>query len=321
MIDIIIPAYNAHNTIYDTIFSLAYQNISKKLNIYIVNDKSTTDYKNFISFFKKSFNSIKELKLRTNKGPGYARQYGIEHSKSEYIVFIDSDDVLSSPFVLKNLYDKIKDENYDVVISKMKEETNYHSIKHNYLEEYLHGKIYRRKVLSDNNIKFNNTRLTEDIAFNMSIFLQNVNIGYLDSITYIWKNNRSSLTRKDGNNFLYISIEDFIYNCLFAIKRALDGNPNIKKISEFIYETIIYFYLYYLSFNDKKDFSICFKNMEELINLSEKYEVDYNTKKLIIKNKINEVTSLYNLDIFKLVNPTISLENFINLIKKEVKND
>ena len=320
MIDIIIPAYDAHNTISDTIFSLAYQNISKKINVYIVNDKSTEDYKDFISFFKKSFNSIKELKLKTNKGPGYARQYGIDHSKSEYIVFIDSDDVLSSPFVLKELYDKINSEHYDVVISKMKEETNYHSIKHNYREEYLHGKIYRRKTLFDNNIRFNNTRLTEDIAFNMSIFLQNFNIGYLDSITYIWKNNRNSLTRKNQKDFLYLSVEDFIYNSLFAIKKALNGKPNTKKIGEFIYQTIIDFYLYYLIFNEKKDFSVCYSNVLELINLSEKYEVDYNTKKLIMKNEINEVTSLYNLDIFKLVNPTINLENFINLIK-EVQND
>ena len=39
MIDIIIPAYNAHETISRTLYSICYQTISKRLNVYLINDK------------------------------------------------------------------------------------------------------------------------------------------------------------------------------------------------------------------------------------------------------------------------------------------
>ena len=96
MIDVIIPAYNAHETIERTLYSIAYQRNSENLNVYIINDNSIKDYSKEIDFFK-NFINIRELKLKENSGPGYARQYGIEHSDSEYIIFIDSDDVFATP--------------------------------------------------------------------------------------------------------------------------------------------------------------------------------------------------------------------------------
>ena len=97
MIDIIIPAYNAHNTIEKTLLSIVMQNICDKVKVYIVNDNSEQNYGLIIKKFEKVLN-IKELVLKENKGPGYARQYGIDNSNSEYIFFIDADDVLYDCF-------------------------------------------------------------------------------------------------------------------------------------------------------------------------------------------------------------------------------
>lgn len=84
MIDVIIPAYNAHETIERTLYSIAYQRNSEDLNVYIVNDNSIKDYSKKIDFFK-DFINIKELKLNENKGPGYARQYGLDQSNSDML--------------------------------------------------------------------------------------------------------------------------------------------------------------------------------------------------------------------------------------------
>ena len=317
MIDILIPAYNAHETILDTLFSLAYQNIANKLNIYIINDGSNNSYNDFILFFKKYFNTIQELTLDKNKGPGYARNYGINNSNSKYIIFIDSDDIISSPFAINNLYNKIEDDNSDVVISKIMDETDYGLFKLDYSIEYLHGKIYRRSFILDNNIKFSNTKFAEDIAFNKSIFLQESNVSYLDEVTYIWKNNKDSITRRDGNSIVYKYIYEYIYNNLYAIKVSLKGKPNINKISINIYETIVYFYLCYISYNDINDFKDNFKIISKLIDLSVKYPINDYDKNIIMKNKINEFSDEWNIDIFKLINSNISFNNFI----KEVKND
>ena len=45
MIDLIIPAYNAHDFISDLLFSVASQTISDKINVIIVDDCSKKDYK------------------------------------------------------------------------------------------------------------------------------------------------------------------------------------------------------------------------------------------------------------------------------------
>lgn len=66
MIDVIIPAYNAHETIERTLYSIAYQRNSEDLNVYIINDNSIKDYSKEIDFFK-DFINIKELKLNEIK--------------------------------------------------------------------------------------------------------------------------------------------------------------------------------------------------------------------------------------------------------------
>ena len=62
MVDIIIPAYNAHKTIEKTLFSVLYQDYLEKINTYIVNDNSDKDYSEFVTFFS-NFMNIKELVL------------------------------------------------------------------------------------------------------------------------------------------------------------------------------------------------------------------------------------------------------------------
>ena len=62
MIDIIIPAYNSHNTIEQTLFSIAYQDMAKDVNVYIVDDCSKKSYNEIVKFFS-NFINIKELKL------------------------------------------------------------------------------------------------------------------------------------------------------------------------------------------------------------------------------------------------------------------
>lgn len=145
MIDVIIPAYNAHETIERTLYSIAYQRNSEDLNVYIVNDNSIKDYSKKIDFFK-DFINIKELKLNENKGPGYARQYGLDQSNSEYVVFIDSDDIFATPLSIITLYKMIEQESLDVVFSTFLEETREHKF-NTFVNDTvaLHGKIYRRK--------------------------------------------------------------------------------------------------------------------------------------------------------------------------------
>ena len=58
-IDIIIPAYNAHDTLNKTLMSIAIQTY-KDYKVTIVNDCSVNDYKDLVKHYSKYFN-IEEI--------------------------------------------------------------------------------------------------------------------------------------------------------------------------------------------------------------------------------------------------------------------
>lgn len=323
MIDVIIPAYNAHNTIEQTLYSLSFQVISDIFNVYIVNDASLKNYNEFIDFFSGYFNSMTELVLTKNSGSGIARQLGIDNSSSEFIIFIDADDVFMTPYSVLRLYEEIKDYNYDVVMSKMFEEIDSGFVKYDFDEKWLHGKIYRRSSLNKYNISFNSNRTTQDISFNKSIFLQNVNVSYLDLVTYIWKNNKNSVTRKNRENFIAESLCNFESSYLYGITNALAGDANIDKISCELYACIIYFYFCYLLFSENNCLNEGFKTVYNLIKLSDNYPINDKKKDKISLDVLHSLIDKYggDISIFKIINPKIMLTDFLNCIVREVEGN
>ena len=83
-IDIIIPAFKEQNTILRTLSSIACQSILNDIEVTIVNDACPNgDYKKFVDMFS-PYMKIKEIKMETNKGPGQARQFGIDNTSNEF---------------------------------------------------------------------------------------------------------------------------------------------------------------------------------------------------------------------------------------------
>ena len=203
MIDIIIPVYNSIKTLDKTLSSILCQINTPKLDIYIVDDGSTDNYDSIIKYYKKKMNII-YLKLDKNYGPGYAREYGLMASKGKYIIFLDSDDLFSSPLSVHTLYEEIKNKRMDVVTSVICEEKedDWNFYENEFLG--LHGKIYKRKFLENNNIHFNTTKSNEDIGFNTIIKLYGAQYSGISELTYIWRNNPNSITRENSDKYAII---------------------------------------------------------------------------------------------------------------------
>jgi len=89
-ISIIMPAYNAQNTIKTSIESILRQNYNN-YELIIIDDGSNDNTENVVKEFSDS--RIKYFKLATNMGVSNARNFGIEKATGEYIMFIDSDDI------------------------------------------------------------------------------------------------------------------------------------------------------------------------------------------------------------------------------------
>lgn len=93
MISIIIPIFNAKDTLKDSIDSVLRSGIADQ-EIVLVDDGSTDDSWGLISEYKKQHSNIITLRNIKNKGGGAARNIGIERSSNPYLFVLDSDDVL-----------------------------------------------------------------------------------------------------------------------------------------------------------------------------------------------------------------------------------
>lgn len=311
-LDIIIPAYNAKNTLRRLGYSIATQKNINNFKVYIVNDCSDYDYHEIIEFFKNFF-WIKELKLEKNMGPGYARQYGIDHSYGKYITFIDADDFLYSPNSLYNLCKPLK-YNYDLIISNfIYEHSNQNIIMKNDCT-WLHGKVFKREFLQKNSIRFNNTRSNEDNGFNHLVRFHYPKTLFLDKITYVYYANPESTTRKNNAIYEFYGLEYYAYNLQWAINSAIEKNINSYDIVKTSLRVLISMYFYYLDFYNKYDVSkICFWS-KDLKKIFDKYYKKYISDSMIkkeIESKNNEyIEKNINID-FK-----ISFYEFLNLVRE-----
>ena len=91
LVSIIIPAYNAAQTIVKTLDSVFAQTY-KNLEVIVVNDGSTDDT---LAVLKNYPNSINVVSTE-NKGVSHARNLGFKYSKGDYIQYLDADDLLMS---------------------------------------------------------------------------------------------------------------------------------------------------------------------------------------------------------------------------------
>lgn len=86
MLDLIIPVFNNKAGLYRTLLSIGMDYPQNSLYITIVDDNSNENYNDIIELFQ-HFYPIRILILPENHGPGYARQYGLEHTKRTLCFF------------------------------------------------------------------------------------------------------------------------------------------------------------------------------------------------------------------------------------------
>ena len=109
-IDIILPNFNSSQFIDRTIKSIINQSY-KKWRLIIVDDASDIKTKKILQKYR-NYKKIKIFFLKSNKGDGFCRIFGVKKSNSKLIAFIDSDDIwaknklrLQANFMNKKKYD------------------------------------------------------------------------------------------------------------------------------------------------------------------------------------------------------------------------
>lgn len=215
-ISIIVPVYNSCQYLERCINSLLNQKNVDDLQIILVNDGSQDASEEIIDRYVKEYpdNIIKINKA--NGGQASARNRGIEIADSEYLLFIDSDDYIENN-CLDKLYSFAQSNNNDLVVFDYYEIENNRKIKKEGMNclttnnniNYLLGnaspwnKLIKTQILKDNNIKFLENYIYEDLATMPIIAGYAKNVGYYKYPLYYYIiRDGSTMRQKDYNEKL-----------------------------------------------------------------------------------------------------------------------
>ncbi|MDY3266612.1 MAG: glycosyltransferase [Phocaeicola sp.] len=244
ILSVVIPVYNVEKFIGHCVKSLMEQSLYNIEYIFI-DDKSTDNtlkcLKEYIKKYPERKGYVTIIENKANLGPSKSRNIGINIAKGEYITFCDSDD-----WIENNMYevmiDSAQDNNCDMVWcdfidvyqtkkiyrSQISEEDPTKFI-HNILSSKCHGalwnKLFKRKILITNQIRFNeNIRMWEDLLFTINLLIFSKKIKYINKGLYYYnQTNNSSLLSKINKK----KIEQRIIVCdclesLFVLKGVYD---------------------------------------------------------------------------------------------------
>lgn len=170
IISVIVPIYNSENYIEKCVNSIKSQTY-EGWELLLIDDGSTDNTSEIIDELEKTDSRIKVIHQK-NCGPGIARNIGIDNSSGDYIVFVDSDDVIKS-----NYFEELSKKDSDVVFIDIDQvDENGKVICKEHLSDYkklarddfircqMTGKILWggvRKAVKTNLLKTNKIRFTE----------------------------------------------------------------------------------------------------------------------------------------------------------------
>lgn len=113
-VSIIVPCNNVDSYAKECIDSIMNQKTKYKYEVILINDGSTDNTLEIIRQYDNYDNVIIIDKL--NDGPGQSRNIGIEKSRGNYIIFVDSDDLVTE-YMVEDLLDAVTKDDYDLVVA------------------------------------------------------------------------------------------------------------------------------------------------------------------------------------------------------------
>lgn len=254
-VSIIVPIFNSENYLDACIDSVNSQNYPN-WELILVDDGSTDNSSGIAKRWAKSDNRIKYYRTE-NRGVSSARNFGIERAESEFIMFLDSDDILNNTildymlsdidndidFVACNIRnfsgipDTDSSNNYIDIIKYFSLSVLYADLAKNQLLNPPFAKLFRRNIIEEHGIRFNSSlSLGEDFCFNLD-YLDVINSGALiDCSLYYYRNTPASLSKKIQGD--YADIQMMLFDKEYKFIKRHHINTDLKEKSTRIVKDI-----------------------------------------------------------------------------------
>ena len=236
LLSVVVPVYNMEKYVSTCIDALLNQTY-RSFQIILVDDCSEDASLSILREYKKN-NSDKILLIEseTNIGLGGARNLGIRSSKSEYIGFVDPDDLIY-PTMYEELMSLAVKERLDIVFcgyetvhesATLKEvasrkkkysenlEVQYWNtipddIRMSIMSSSKYGTVwsgvYKRELIESNNLFFPENLIYEDCFWSYAIILEARSIGIVKEPLYFYRQRNESLSNKRNTRQHYDRIE------------------------------------------------------------------------------------------------------------------
>lgn len=260
----------------------------KEIEVIFIDDCSNDKSINIINQFKKNDNRIKLIKNKENKGTLYSRSIGAINSKGEYIIFIDSDDIIISNGIL-NAYRYISDKNismiqYNSLIQKKDFITinkQYEKFKNIIYQPFLSYIFYfNGSTCFERNTALWDKIIRREVVINSIFFIGKK---YIHK-NIIIENDVILLYSFLQNSESYLYINDFGYYYIRTHNESISNNwldPKIAdKIIESILNTVDFLYEKSGNTNFNKRFSV-FKLRQSFDRYKDCFKLSKNVDKLI----------------------------------------
>lgn len=233
---IIMAAYNAEKEIEKAIKSVLNQTY-RNFEFIIVNDFSTDNTAKIVS----KYDEIKLINHTQNKRAGGARNTGLDNARGEYVIFLDSDDVLADDEVLERIDNKIGEDKVDIVYLGFKAigdalqgefiPNKHNSIKENRIVEWKYENVWdvcwRREYLDCNKIRFVEGKYFEDFVFYYKGILKSSSYKFTDFVSIVYQSGRPESMTTLVN---YKKIKDLYFNMEELLDLYNEVDDKYKKI-------------------------------------------------------------------------------------------
>ena len=326
---IIVPVYNTSKYLQECIDSVLEQSFDD-YELILVDDGSTDNSSSICD--NNAYRHKERIYVfhKTNEGQLLSRQFGVSHSKGNYILFLDSDDRLRSD-ALKVLYEHIKIYKSDIVIYNLTDDKTFTKnnnrifLENRYLDKKdifkiiiksnmlnsMCTKAFNKRLFEQNWIdsKYHNVRNGEDLIQFLKVLEKSDSITYINNNIYFYRNNEQSSSHAYSEDRLK-SID--LYGEILKEKAThYFKSDELISVNRSINTRILNDYFDVLKIILAKDFN---KNKKQLlINFCNNKYYNYYKRKssfacLSIKNRI-----LYILTSFKMYNILILLYRVNNI--------
>lgn len=222
-LSVVVPVYNREKIIAETLKNITNQNYPE-LDIIVVNDGSEDNSEEAVLRFDGNVRYFKQH----NVGPAQARNRGIINSMSDYIGFLDSDDLWPDNMLEYLVTELHNDKEADVVkgyaqlayYNHSSEKVEFFGNPAACFPNYITGTVFRRSVFDKVGLFDKELRFGEDIDWFNRAGEINIKVKQLNCATIIVRRHSENMT--EGKNLVEL-------NVLKVFKKALDRKRTIEK--------------------------------------------------------------------------------------------